>query len=274
MMNHQKILRTSISSLLLFLAACNLPTAQSSNGNINDQAATIVAQTLTPHVNSSDQTTPGSQATPGVGATPLNSPTAAQTATPSATLTATTTITPTYSKPVIKITGNTNCRTGPNSQFEVVIVLKTGTTVDIVGQLSGTNYWIVKTPDGSKDCWIAGDFANATGSIHLVPTVTAPPAPSPVPPSAPRNLTYQYSCAYVTATTYSVTTNLNWDDRANNEDGYRVIRNGNPVATLPPDSTSYSETITVNAGDSLSYAIQVFNGSGSANSTTYTFSCK
>jgi uncharacterized protein YgiM (DUF1202 family) len=260
--------------LLLFFTACNLPTTQPLGENLNDQAATIVAQTLTPHDNSSKQATPGGLATPGEGATPLDNPTAAQTATPSATLTATATITPTYSKPVIKITGNTNCRTGPNSQFEVVIVLKAGTTVDILGQLSGTNYWIVKTPDGSKACWIAGDYASPSGSIQLVPTVTQPPAPSPVPPAAPRNLTYSFYCTYATATTYSVTTTLNWEDRADNELGYRVLRYGNSVANLPPNSTTYTETITVNAGDSLTYAVQVYNDSGSSNSTSYTFSCQ
>jgi hypothetical protein len=71
----------------------------------------------------------------------------------------------------------------------------------------------------------------------------------------PGGLTYSYECA-----SGAVSITLSWTDAANNEDGYRIYRDGNQVAELAADSTSYTETVP--SSGTYTYKIAAFNGSG------------
>jgi hypothetical protein len=64
-----------------------------------------------------------------------------------------------------------------------------------------------------------------------------------------------------------------WADRADNETGYRIIRNGELAANLPTDSTTFTDTVDLTAGQSVAYRIEVFNSSGSQSSSTINITC-
>jgi len=54
---------------------------------------------------------------------------------------------------------------------------------------------------------------------------------------------------------------LTWDDSSNNEEGFRVYRNGVTIATLEPNRTSYLDT-ELAPESSYSYEVSAFNRSG------------
>ncbi len=83
------------------------------------------------------------------------------------------------SYPTINAIYDTNCRTGPDKVFEVVGALRVGETSDVYGRLRGGGWWLIKniTHDDPKYCWVWAESTKVTGSIDMVPYITAPPTP-------------------------------------------------------------------------------------------------
>jgi hypothetical protein len=239
------------SMFVLALSACNFP-GSTESPSLEEQAGTVVAMTLSAQA-------PGNTET----ANPKGTPTAGLTSTLTATLT------PTYSVPMLKVNESTNCRSGPGQAFEILFTFLPGAAVEIVGSYPQGGYWIVKMPGSQQTCWIWGEYSTASGSHWAVPSMTPPAPPTQSPPGSPSNLRYTYFCTLAG----EVTTDLTWSDRADNEQGYRVFRNGTLIATLPANATSYSETISININETLNYSVASFNQSGSSPQSTVAFSC-
>lgn len=172
------------------------------------------------------------------------------------------------SQPLASFEDVTNCRTGPGVNYQRITQIPPLVSVEIIGFFP-PNYWVVNTDAGP--CWVAGEFVTPSGNVAVVPTVTAPPTPQGGTPAEPTftNNGWNYFCnadgkAEIT---------LSWNDKATNETGYRVIRNGEPVAELPENSTTFSETIELTSGQSVSYQIQAYNSVGQSTSRTATMSC-
>jgi hypothetical protein len=72
---------------------------------------------------------------------------------------------------------------------------------------------------------------------------------------APKDLKYTYDC-----TTGVVNINLLWGDVANDEDGYRIYRDGAKLADVPAGSTTYTD-IAPGVGE-YDYTVSAFNSSG------------
>ena len=100
--------------------------------------------------------------------------------------------------------------------------------------------------------------------------MTPPAPPTQSPPAAPGNLRYIFFCTLAG----ELTTDLTWSDKADNEQGYRVFRNGTLIATLPANATAFSETINININDTLTYSVGAFNAAGSSSQPSISFSCK
>ena len=79
---------------------------------------------------------------------------------------------------------------------------------------------------------------------------------------------WKYSCD-----TTGMTFTVKWTDRATNESGYRIFRDGEKLAELPPNSTSYTDTFNPPAGQSVEYYLQVFGPDGTVNSSVMKMSC-
>lgn len=73
--------------------------------------------------------------------------------------------------------------------------------------------------------------------------------------AAPGDLRYSYDCS-----SGSVNITLNWIDKADNEAGYRVFRDGAKLADLPAGSTSYNDIAP--ASGSYQYTVAAFNTGG------------
>lgn len=234
-----------ISGVLLivaiFTSACNLPAADS----VDPQVATAAALTVEAALNVTPLASPTAIAQANIGETPARS------------------------QPFASVGGVTNCRTGPGVNYQRVTQIQPSDSVEIIGFFP-PNYWIVNTDVGP--CWVSGEFVTPSGDFAAVPTVTAPPTPSGGVLNEPtflKNNGWTFFCRGDGQTEIT----LNWNDKAANETGYRVIRNGEPVAELPANSTTYSETINLVSGQSVSYQIQAYNAAGQSTSGAATMTC-
>lgn len=240
-------------AILLLTSACNLPEnqpTQNSNAGETEQAATVAAQ-VTQSLLENATSTPSQTPIPATE-TPSPSPT----------------VTPTYAPPMLRVGQNTNCRSGPGETYNVIVVLKAGENIEPVGRGLEDQYWVVKRPGTEQTCWAWGEFLVASGSVHTLAEITPPPSATPAPPSAPRGLTYNFSCTFT-----DVTVNLSWIDVATNESGYRVLRNDASIVELPANTIQYTDVTAASSGSSFTYAIEVFNEAGTTRSGSISFSC-
>ncbi len=242
--------------ILCFLSmfACNLPVEQMPPPGDVQTAAALTVQALV--------------STPSLAGKESPSP-ALETPSPTSSPTQTMTVTPTYSVPVLTVKESTNCRKGPGEEYEVVFTYVSGKKLEVVGRYDPKNFWLVKSdksPTGT--CWLWGEYADVAGSYWAVSSVTPPPTASPAPPHGLSIEKWDYSCS-----TGTLTFNLTWTDRENNETGYRIFRDGEVTAELPANSTSYVDTVALVFEEDHEYYLQVYGPGGSANSYTMTTHC-
>jgi len=228
----------------ILISSCNMPVG----GAADPQIATAAALTVQAALDAS---------------TPLASPTPANTQ-PTETQAIST---PTFSQPMASVGEVTNCRKGPATSYERVTQIMPLESVKIIGFFP-PNYWVVTTKDG--DCWLSGEFATPSGSFAAVPTVAAPATPQG---GAPDVATFSKNGWTFYCYSGQADISLNWNDNANNESGYRILRNAEVVAELPVDATYFAETISLLSGQNVGYQVQAYNQAGETNSSTASITC-
>ncbi len=258
-MNGRKLILMS-SLMLLALSACNLPGGNATPTPDIDLTITALAQALE---------------TPTLSA-PLDTPTPENTAAPDST--------PTPSVPTVSVSVNTNCRTGPSTQYDLVGGLNVGQTAEVVGKNTAVpNYWVVRLSGGTI-CWLWGQHATASGNTANLPEYPVPPTPTPSltptatptsTPSAPaavENLTMNMACPNAL---HSGT--LQWEDKSNNEDGFNIYANGALLASIPANSTSYNVAAAPNGpflpGMASIFEVEAFNAVGKSSKKSVTKGC-
>jgi hypothetical protein len=227
----------------LLISACNMPSVGSAESA--EAIQTYVAQTVEAAI-----------------AVPLASPTSASQANNNEVGQTTSA----EGEPFASFEDVTNCRTGPGVNYERVTQILPEDSVEIIG-FYPPNYWVVSTKAG--DCWVSGEFVTPSGSLAAVPTVTAPATPQGGTPENVSLQNWNVSCNYVTneANVY-----IQWSDKEG-ETGYRVFRSNELVAELTANSTVFTETITLLAGQSAGYYVVAFNGAGETSSKAITLAC-
>lgn len=275
----KKVVIHLISLLLLAsLAACNMPSESPTQigPELQTAAALTVQAVLTP-LNSPtaappiqpEEATAAPTETPG-GLQPQGTPSLVGTYTTTATVSLTPTITPTYSTPVITFNESTNCRSGPGQNYEILYTFLSGATTEIVGAYPQDGYWVVKLPNNGGTCWAWGGYASTAGSYWVVASVTPPATRTAIAPSAPTGLSWNYTCG----AGGDITVTLKWFDRSDGEEGFRVVRDGEVINQLPPNSTTYTDVFYGSATEKYTYYIEVFSGSLTARSNSISLSCQ
>jgi hypothetical protein len=178
---------TVIAALLglALISACNLQIAGPPTGDAVGSAIakTIVAQTDLAKI------VAGTLAAM-VTDTPLF------TLTPS--LTPSSTPTPTPPMPMVSVSMDTNCRTGPGKVYDMSGSLLVGQTAEVLGRSSDSQYWVIRDPkDPSNICWLWGFYATVTGNTGILPAFTPPPTPTPAATNTPAA---SFSFSYVDIT--------------------------------------------------------------------------
>ena len=249
------------ASLILAILACSWPLEQVPPPNELQTAAALTLQSiLTPSITAS-------ASTPAITTTSSPRATATSSAAGSATLPASQT--PTYSVPILTVQESTNCRTGPGEDDQVVFTYLTGKELEIVGRYDPGDFWLVKSnesPNGT--CWLWGEFVEVTGSYWAVSSVTPPATVTSAPPRGPGIIEWNFSCSDG-AITFEVT----WADNAADETGYRIFRNGEAIAELPANTTTYTDVYNLPSDQNVEYYIQVYSLTGSANSSIMRMRC-
>jgi len=264
-----KKLLFAATTLSLLLAACTLPGAGATpteEASPEEIAQTMVAQTQAAEA-------------AAVTETPV-SPT--NTASPEGTAT--------QSITTVSVSVATNCRTGPDVAYPLVMVFQPGATAEVVGKYSATNYWIINTPTDDT-CWLWGEYATVQGDTSTLPEMAAPPAPvvevSPTPtatqegliivpativlgPPAPANFSATANCQVLDlgggqSILQSKMDKLTWSSVAD-ATGYKVYVDGVEEQDLGGGATS--TTLDALALSPTNYGIKAYNANGESTMKT------
>ncbi len=241
MKSHNLILILA-SALILFCSACGTTSQAPEPLTVNEAASTLVALTHQAATQSTRLSTPT-----------LLVPTSA----------------PTFSKPLLYINDNTQCRTGTSSNFQAVAALSRGITVELVGKDTSQSAWLIHAPNNAGTCWVLAGDGSPSGDYESLPEVTPQPS-TQKPPGMPAFVGWPWFCTYSDGVMYKATVNLSWIDPAHDANGFRVYRQGALIADLPATTTSVIDTIDVVIGTDLPYSIEAYNDAGMSPQRTIT----
>jgi hypothetical protein len=201
----------------------------------------------------------------------IPSPTATFTVTPTATIT----LTPTSAVPMVSVSENTNCRTGPGVVYDLVGALVIGEQAVVVGKYTAGNYWIINNPNGSGTCWLWGQYATVTGNTVGLPEYAPPPTPTPVPPAPPSNFDVIKNCIPIPGPPlkFNYIMILKWEDQADNETGYKVYVNDTLSKTLDADVIQSGFAAILPPGVPFKFGVEAFNSTGPSERKSKTVSC-
>jgi len=168
--------RTYLPVLALLLAsmACSVPAIFTPDANvINTAVAETVIAGLTQNV--PQATLPHTLEATSTSTFTPEPPTFM----PTASLTATSAFTPTSSIPLISVSVNTNCRSGPGKVYDLEGALLVDEVAEVYGRDPTNNYWYIRNPDRDPEfCWVWGKYAILIGPALLLPVFTPPPTPT------------------------------------------------------------------------------------------------
>ena len=109
--------------------------------------------------------------------------------------------------------------------------------------------------------------------LNTAPTATVQSVNTLLPPNTPVWFAYNYTCK-LAAGGGDMTMNLSWVDRSTIEEGYKVYRDGQVIATLARNSTSYVDAAFVATGKTVSYMVEAFATDWQANTSVLTYGCE
>jgi hypothetical protein len=176
------------------------------------------------------------------------------------------------------VSTDTNCRTGPNINYSLVTVFKVGAIADVVAQYP--DYWVIEYVGGNgATCWLWANYATVIGDTSQLPLGSPPPlpptpTPAPYAPKSPNDL--DISCTSVNKSVingdlwlikFEWTVEFTWNDRADNENGYSIYKQGSLLTTLGPNSESYTDvfnTFLIIEPVTYTYGVQAYNDEGAS----------
>lgn len=253
MTSHRRIFIFFPAILIAAALACNLPASAPSQPSQQvdlSEALTLAVQTI----NAATQ-----QAQSGI---PTN------------------TVSPPVTAPTVTVNSDTNCRTGPNINYDFVMLFQAGFSAEIIGKYTPANYWIIKYPGGGGNtCWLWGQYATIVGDTAGLPEMVPPPlpptaTPAPTAPNPPKGV--NLACSSVNNSkkvgnfwiiSYEWTVKVKWKDNSDNEDGFSVYKNGSLLANVGPNATSYTDQFNVGlilTGTTWTYGVASYNSYGSS----------
>ena len=168
-------LRLSVTLFLIISLACTFSGLSAPRQDIS-ALGTAVMQTM---VSAATQTAQGIVPVdlpdvPIATLTPISLPTGIWTPSP--------VFTGTLVVPQVSVSVPTNCRTGPGKVYDRVGALLVGQTAEVVGRDYTGDYWYIRNPNQSGGfCWLWGEYASVTGTFAVLPILTPPPTPTPMP---------------------------------------------------------------------------------------------
>ena len=232
------------STLLIFVLACTICTSAPPTPNplsVDGGIETAVMETL--RAGGVMLATPVYTYTPSVTPLPTSTPLP--------------TLTPTPSIPMVSVSTDTSCRSGPGSVYTYLGALLVGETAQVVGKHTATGYWIIVNPDGDGDCWLWGNYASVNGNTDHLMEYAAPAVPTPSIPNAPSNFT-------VTSKNCGATMDISfsWIDNSSGEDGFSLYQNNVQTHIIGYNRTSHSLSLSYSPNQAIRHELAAFNKTG------------
>lgn len=111
-------------------------------------------------------------------------PPSAETETPTLTPTPTATV---PQMPKLTTKTDLNVRSGPGTQYDLLGLLPTGISVEVLGRSADAQWWQVRfTPANEGVGWVSADPAySETAFVDNAPIIVPPPTPTPIPTNTP-----------------------------------------------------------------------------------------
>ena len=131
------------------------------------------------------------------------------------------------------------------------------------GEYLGT--WMLSNEEG-QNFGLGDDADIAFWAKIIVQSPTATPTsttPAPSAPNAPSIL--QITSSVCNGSGLAVT--LSWSDNADNEDGFRIYRDGGLIQTVGANVTTYNDNAP-HKNSAYTYAVEAYNGVGASAQTT------
>ncbi len=177
MSQNNKLLAVAAIFLIL-IQACNLLAAPAKVLDVSQDPALEIQTKAVAAVAATDA------ALTAVAAMVESTLAAMTTDTPEFTLTPSLTPTPTFSPtpqvPMVSVSVQTNCRSGPGTAYDVLGIFNVGESGQVVGRSFYNDNWIVKLPSHpSITCWLWAQYATVIGDTSALPIITPPPTPTP-----------------------------------------------------------------------------------------------
>jgi hypothetical protein len=156
----------------LLLTACNSPKPVPATETQNQVSQpTELLLTTAPPTNTQ---LPTDTPLPTETLTPTQPHAATDTPTPVATLV--NTPTNVVSGPTAHVNENTNCRSGPSSDYPLIITILSGQDVKIVSRTTLDSYLIVEDPTNPpQSCWLWTQYVSTSDDLSSLPVATPPP---------------------------------------------------------------------------------------------------
>lgn len=179
-MRRSTLILLSGTVLLIVSLACGTPSIPVTGPSVPSMDANALGTAImATMVSAATQTARAASPTPT--ATQSFTP-APPTLTPTETLSPTPPFTSTPIVPLISVSMDTNCRTGPGQIYDRTGALLVGETTEVFARDPTAKYWYVQNPDKEEEfCWVWGKYATIAGNVLALPMYTPPPTPTPAP---------------------------------------------------------------------------------------------
>ena len=132
-----------------------------------------------------------------------------------------------------------------------------------------------ETQQALKTPTLANTATQAPLPSTISPTVSPllTPTKTPSPPAAPTLKNYNFSCSW-NGNNNDLSIVIQWNDKANNETGYRIYRNGVEIISLGANMTTYTDIFAVGSGVVVNYAIEAYNLAGKSGQIILSATCQ
>ncbi|HIE24927.1 MAG TPA: hypothetical protein EYP74_02890 [Anaerolineales bacterium] len=107
----------------------------------------------------------------------LETPTGSLTPTAMASATTRATVPSSATIVTVSVSVDTNCRTGPDKDYERIGIFRVGESAKVLGKKTSYNYWIIENPTAEGECWLWGKYATVEGDTSTLEEYALPPLP-------------------------------------------------------------------------------------------------
>lgn len=171
MKNKERLMVFCLLLGLILTSACSLSVPGNTAPTLDIIAVQLAQHTIeAAFTETALEVQPATEIIETPAATATSQPTSRQTATE-----AQASRTPTEIAPVVSVSINTNCRSGPNIVYDYQGALLVGERTIVIGKHPEKAWLLVKNPDKEGNCWITSQYATVSGDISQLPVPELPP---------------------------------------------------------------------------------------------------